>query len=50
LDFGFFPYQSVFSTVMKNCEPFVLGPELAMLRVPGAVCFSWKFSSSNFRP
>jgi len=43
-------YQSVLSTVMKNCDPLVFGPELAMLSVPGPVCFSTKFSSSNFRP
>jgi hypothetical protein len=28
-----------------TCEPLVLGPALAMLRRPGVVCFSWKFSS-----
>ena len=27
-------YQSVFSKHMKNCDPFVLGPEFAMERVP----------------
>ncbi len=26
------------------------GPALAMLRIPGPVCFSWKFSSWNLAP
>ena len=34
----------------KNCEPLVFGPALAMLRMPGPVCFSLKFSSANFSP
>merc|ERR1712084_20641 len=33
---------------MKNCEPLVLGPALAMLKTPGPVCLRLKFSSSNF--
>ena len=33
--------------VMKNWEPFVFGPALAMLRRPGLSCFNWKFSSAN---
>ena len=28
----------------------MLGPALAMLRIPGPVCFSWKFSSWNLAP
>ena len=28
------PYQSVFSVQIKNCEPFVFGPEFAMDIVP----------------
>lgn len=27
-------YQSVFSVQIKNCEPFVFGPEFAMDKVP----------------
>ena len=42
--------QSVLTVHRKNCEPLVLGPALAMDRVPGPVCFSWKFSSANFCP
>ena len=38
------PWQAY---VMKNCDPFVLGPAFAMLRRPGLSCFSWKFSSAN---
>jgi hypothetical protein len=30
--------QEVFTVVMKNCEPLVLGPALAMERMPGPVC------------
>ena len=30
--------------------PFVLGPELAIDKIPGPVCLSWKFSSANFSP
>jgi hypothetical protein len=34
---------------MKNCDPFVFGPEFAMLRIPAPVCFNagW-ISSANF--
>ena len=28
-------HQSVFSVQMKNCEPFVLGPEFAIDIMPG---------------
>mmetsp|Transcript_7979 Transcript_7979/g.20610 ORF Transcript_7979/g.20610 Transcript_7979/m.20610 type:complete len:230 (+) Transcript_7979:916-1605(+) len=42
--------QGVASVQMKNCEPLVSGPALAMLRVPGTECFSVKFSSANFSP
>ena len=34
----------------KNCDPFVFGLALAMERIPGPVCFNWKFSSSNLFP
>ena len=30
-------YQSVLAVVRKNCEPFVLGPELAMDRSPAMI-------------
>ena len=36
--------------VMKNWHPFVLGPLFAIERMPGASCFSLKFSSLNFGP
>lgn len=42
--------HSVLTVQMKNCEPLVLGPALAMERVPGAVCLRAKFSSSNLLP
>lgn len=35
---------------MKNWEPLVSLPALAMERVPFLVCLSLKFSSSNFSP
>lgn len=38
------------TVVMKNWEPLVLGPALAMDSWPGLVCLSWKFSSGNFWP
>jgi hypothetical protein len=41
--------QGVASVVMKNCEPLVLGPALAILRVY-FVCFRSDISSSNFLP
>lgn len=40
----------VFTVQMKNCDPLVLGPALAILSIPDPVCFSWKFSSANFSP
>ena len=43
-------YQLVFAVQRKNWDPFVLGPALAMDRIPGPVCFSVKFSSLNFSP
>merc|ERR1719336_849003 len=42
--------QAVFTVQRKNCEPLVLGPALAMERMPGPVCFRVKFSSANFAP
>ena len=35
------------TVVMKNWQPFVLGPELAMLRSPGVSCLRLKFSSAK---
>lgn len=43
-------YQAVLAVQMKNWDPLVLGPALAMDRTPGPVCVSWKFSSSNLLP
>jgi hypothetical protein len=40
----------VMTVVMKNCEPLVSFPALAMERMPFLVCFSLKFSSANFSP
>eukprot|EP00955_Chlamydomonas_euryale_P014031 151325-Chlamydomonas_euryale.AAC.10 len=42
--------HDVFAVVMKNWEPLVLGPALAMDRYPGRSCFSVKFSSGNLVP
>jgi hypothetical protein len=42
--------HEVTTVVMKNCEPFVSLPAFAMLRKPGAVCLSLKFSSANLSP
>lgn len=43
--------HGVGASVMKNCDPLVLGPELAILRIPAPVCFrSERISSSNFSP
>ena len=42
--------QGVATVVIKNCEPLVLGPELAIDRRPGPVCLCLKFSSGNFAP
>lgn len=36
--------------VMKNCDPFEFGPELAIDSDPKLPCFSMKFSSANFLP
>mmetsp|Transcript_90711 Transcript_90711/g.256148 ORF Transcript_90711/g.256148 Transcript_90711/m.256148 type:complete len:221 (+) Transcript_90711:207-869(+) len=46
-----FPSKWGVGTVqMKNCDPFVLAPELAIDKIPGAVCLILKFSSLNFSP
>ena len=37
--------HDVMTVVMKNWEPLVLGPALAMLSKPATSCFSAKFSS-----
>lgn len=37
--------HEVMTVVMKNWEPLVFGPALAMLNNPGMSCFSVKFSS-----
>ena len=42
--------HGVLTVVIKNCEPFVSGPALAILRSPGPVCLSIKFSSGNLSP
>ena len=42
--------QEVLTVQMKNWEPLVPGPALAMERIPGPVCLRLKFSSSNFSP
>jgi hypothetical protein len=43
--------QGVGASVMKNCEPLVSGPLLALLRIPAPVCFSSRvISSANFAP
>jgi len=34
----------------KNWDPFVSFPALAMLNIPGPVCFNLKFSSANLSP
>lgn len=39
--------QSHLEQVMKNWQPFVLGPLFAMESRPGAECLSLKFSSAN---
>lgn len=36
--------------VMKNWEPLVPGPALAIERSPGLVCLRAKFSSANLAP
>lgn len=42
--------QGVATVQMKNWLPFVLGPALAMLKMPDPVCLNLKFSSGNFSP
>lgn len=42
--------NSAGAVVMKNWQPFVPGPELAIERSPGPVCLTLKFSSSNCVP
>lgn len=44
------PGAPVAAQVMKNWQPLVLGPELAMLSRPGPVCRPVKFSSANRVP
>lgn len=40
--------QGVGASEIKNCDPLVLGPALAMERTPAPVCFrSRRISSSN---
>src|ERR1700739_1398417 len=46
----FLSNQGVFSVVMKNCEPLVFGPALAILTVYGLSCFRDENSSSNSLP
>lgn len=43
-------HQSVEAVQMKNWDPLVLGPALAMDSVPMPECFNRKFSSLNFSP
>ena len=38
--------KGVGANVMKNCEPFVLGPALAIERMPAPVCLSSRLISS----
>ena len=42
--------HAVLDVQMKNCDPFVSGPALAMDNTPGPTCLKVKFSSSNFVP
>ena len=42
--------HDVTTVVIKNCEPFVFGPALAIDKRPGFECLSLKFSSANFSP
>jgi len=39
--------QVVATVVMKNWDPLVFFPALAIDRIPGLVCFNLKFSSKN---
>ena len=43
-------YHGVGATVIKNCEPLVFGPELAIDNKNGTSCLKRKFSSGNFSP
>ena len=43
-------HHAVVAVHRKNCEPFVLGPALAIESTPGPVCLSVKFSSANLEP
>ena len=43
-------HHAVFAVQMKNWDPLVLAPALAMDRIPGPVCFRVKFSSANLFP
>ena len=45
-----FSIRQLLTVVMKNCEPLVSFPALAMDSMPAPVCLSWKFSSGNVRP
>lgn len=45
-----FATYEVTTVVIKNWEPLVSLPALAMERTPFLVCLSLKFSSSNFSP
>ena len=40
----------VFTVHKKNWDPLVLGPALAIDKIPGPVCLRVKFSSANFAP
>lgn len=42
--------QSHLLQVMKNWQPFVFGPELAIDKSPGPLCEAMKFSSANLVP
>mmetsp|Transcript_34766 Transcript_34766/g.80368 ORF Transcript_34766/g.80368 Transcript_34766/m.80368 type:complete len:113 (-) Transcript_34766:231-569(-) len=42
--------QGVADVVKKNWDPLVFGPELAIERMPGSVCFKIKFSSLKDSP
>ncbi len=39
--------QGVGTCVMKNCEPFEFGPELAIERTPGPLCLRSLWNSSS---
>ena len=41
---------AVLAVQIKNCDPLVLGPALAMDKIPAPVCFKVKFSSANLAP